>query len=119
MYDDEWRRDYSQEQYQQTHNKGGSAGAQRCPSCGGVKDSPLYCAPISVAVVAYFIFLSMGGDGFLLEVNVFDYLAALMSVGAFISAFFLIPKTLSLFVLTMVITGFVAYSTVFYVLLNG
>lgn len=72
--------------------------------------------PITLAVISFVLF-SMGGDPDLNEVNVFDWLSALVGVIAFISTFFMIPQRRKVLrVVSIIITSFMALVTVFYLI---
>lgn len=76
----------------------------------------LHWVPITLAVISFVLF-SMGGDPDLNEVNVFDWLSALVGVIAFISTFFMIPQRRKVLrVVSIIITSFMALVTVFYLI---
>ena len=95
-------------------------GAQFCSSCGkqlNVTDSFLHWLPLILVGVAFLVFGLLGGDYDLEEINAFDYAAIFISVIAFASTFFLIPKTRKLFIVSIIICVLMMFGTISWVLL--
>ena len=80
-------------------------------------DPTLSSSPLVMVVVAFFIFIYLGGDASIYEVNAFDYVAMLISIAAFVFTFILIPKTWKLFPISLIFSTFVMLMTFSWVVL--
>jgi hypothetical protein len=84
-----------------------------CHKSQMAEDSIKHWIPIITSIVAFTIFLFLGGDGDLFEVNMFDWLAAIMCVCAFFSIFFTVPgERTNLRVASFIVTAIASYLTV-------
>ena len=85
-----------------------------CSQCGNalrVQNSFAHWVPLTMSLVAFFIFFGLlGGDYATYEVNMFDWLALFTSAVALVLSFILVPKArLALRVASAIVSGVVAF----------
>jgi len=83
--------------------------------------SSLHWISLVVSVISYFVFFQLlGGEGWLQEVNQFDYLAAIMSFLALFAGIFLIPKRrIALKITSIIISSLVLFWALSWILTHG
>ena len=99
--------------------------AKFCASCGKaqgdvVQHSPWHWGPIIIFIIGLMIFGGLGGEMEYYEVNVFDYIAAVMGIGALVMTFFVIPKErLGLYITSIVMSSLLTLGALGWILSYG
>ena len=97
--------------------------AKFCDGCGKstekVVNAVQHWIPIIITTIAWLTFGGLGGDPYLEEVNVFDYITLLMSIVSFASVFFTIPKDRgTLRVISIMLSLFLALMTLSWIIMH-
>lgn len=76
-------------------------------------------APITLAMIALVLWAEKGGDPEINEVNMYDWISAVISAGSFLGALYLIPERRKVLrTIAIIITGLIALLIVSYALFN-